>query len=144
MKAKLPLTLTIALVFYALTDILIWQRIFEAHELWEFADAYHAGWFVSLGGYAALGAVFLWPRWKDALFYVVALFVAAFSGLEDVLYYLLDFRHMPAALPWLGSNPMILGTTAPEVVFSALLWLAVLVALAGFLFGKPVQAKEKP
>jgi hypothetical protein len=97
----------IALIFYTVTDILVWQRVFEANQLVKYADTYHVGWFVSLAGYAAVGVVIMADRWKDCVFFLVALSVGAFSGLEDVLYYLLDRKPMPAALPWLGSNPLI-------------------------------------
>src|SRR5687767_5058392 len=38
----------IALLFYTVVDILIWQRVFEANNMVEYAHTYHAGWFVSL------------------------------------------------------------------------------------------------
>ncbi len=80
----------IALTFYTITDILIWQRIFETNNMTQYADLYHTGWFVTLAGYAVMGTILLWGSWKDCLYFVTSLFIAAFSGLEDVLYYALD------------------------------------------------------
>lgn len=128
MKKYRPiLTALIALLFYTGTDILIWQRIFETNNLVRYADIYHAGWFVTLAGYAVLGIFFMWGAWKDCLYFLTALFVGAFSGLEDVLYYVLDGKPLPASLPWLAGNPMILGASRTGVVGSILFWLATLV-----------------
>ncbi len=123
------LAVTIALLFYTATDILVWQRIFEFHQLIEYADLYHTGWFISLAGYATLGLILLWGQWKDCLYYLVSLAVGAFSGIEDVLYYVLDGRPLPPSLPWLGSNPLIASVSRGGVLASAGFWVAVLVGL---------------
>lgn len=142
MKRHRPIiTALIALLFYTVTDILIWQRIFEANEMTEFADTYHTGWFVTLAGYALMGLVFMWGSWKECLYFLAALFVGAFSGLEDVLYYVLDGKHMPAYLPWLYRNPLVFETTRAGVLFSVLFWLTALVIFYIFLF---VWRKEQP
>src|SRR5512140_534428 len=78
-----------AILFYAITDILIWQRIFESNKMVEYASIYHTGWFMTLAGYAVMGILLLWGSWKDCIYFVTALFIGAFSGLEDVLYYVL-------------------------------------------------------
>jgi hypothetical protein len=124
----------IALIFYTVTDILVWQRVFEANQLVKYADTYHVGWFVSLAGYAAIGVVIMADRWKDCVFFLVALSVGAFSGLEDVLYYLLDRRPMPTALPWLESNPLIFETSRLGVIASVGCWLVVLGVLYAALY----------
>jgi len=124
----------VALLFYTLTDILGWQRIFEAHNMVEFAGTYHAGWFVSLAGYASMGILLMWGRWKDCLYFVVSLFITAFSGLEDILYYVLDRKPMPESLPWLGSNPLIYGESRMEVIASVLFWLAALTVFYTLLY----------
>jgi hypothetical protein len=116
----------IALFFYTVVDILIWQRVFEANNMVEYARIYHTGWFVSLAGYGLMGILLMWGAWKDCLFFITSLFVAAFSGLEDVLYYLLDRKPMPEALPWLDSNPMIYHVSRTGVLFSVLFWMVVL------------------
>jgi hypothetical protein len=128
-KIRPLLAVTLALVFYSVTDILVWQRIFEGHQLVEYADMYHTGWFVSLAGYATIGLILLWGQWKDCLYYLVALAIGAFSGLEDVLYYVLDRRSLPASLPWLGSNPLIGSVSRTGLLTSVVFWLAVLVLL---------------
>jgi hypothetical protein len=119
----------LALFFYSVTDILVWQRIFEFHRLVEYADTYHTGWFVSLAGYATLGLVLLWGHWKDCVYYLVALFIGAFSGLEDVLYYVLDGRPLPASLPWLDNNPMIGASSRNGLLTSVFFWFAMLIVL---------------
>ena len=128
-KYRPILATLIALLFYTLTDILVWQRIFEAHNMVEFAGTYHAGWFVTLAGYASMGVLLMWGKWKDCLYFVVSLVVTAFSGLEDILYYILDRKPMPASLPWLEINPLILGSTRMQVIGSVVFWLAALVVL---------------
>ncbi|HEY6072271.1 MAG TPA: hypothetical protein VIV15_02500, partial [Anaerolineales bacterium] len=85
--------------------------------------------FVSLAGYACMGLLLMWGRWKDCVYFVVSLVVTAFSGLEDILYYILDRKPMPASLPWLDSNPLILGSTRLQVIGSVVFWLAALVVL---------------
>lgn len=141
MKSLRPvLTALIALLFYSVTDILIWQRIFEANQMVEYADMYHTGWFVTLAGYALLGTFLMWGNWKDCLYFLTTLFVGAFSGLEDVLYYILDGKPMPEALPWLDNNPMIYASSRTGVLWSVLFWLMVLVALYVVLY---VWRKEK-
>ena len=124
----------IALFFYTVTDILIWQRIFEPNNMVEYADIYHTGWFVTLTGYAVMGTILLWGSWKDCLYFVTALFVAAFRGLEEVLYYALDRKPMPEALPWLDGNPMIYHSTREGVIFSVIFWLFSLTVLYYFLY----------
>ncbi len=128
-KIRPILAVALALFFYTVTDILVWQRIFEFHRLVEYADMYHTGWFVSLAGYATIGLVLLWGQWKDCLYYEVSLAIGAFSGLEDVLYYVLDGRQMPASLPWLGSNPMIGSVSRSGVLTSVFFWLAIILLL---------------
>lgn len=124
----------IALFFYTITDILIWQRIFEANNMVSYADLYHTGWFVTLAGYAVMGTILLWGEWKDCFYFVTSLFVAAFSGLEDLLYYALDRKPMPEALPWLSANRMIFHATREGVIISVIFWLSALAALYFFLF----------
>ena len=55
--------------------------------------------------------------------------MGAFSGLEDILYYILDGKPMPDMLPWLDGNPMILHVSRAGVIGSVSLWLTVLVVL---------------
>jgi hypothetical protein len=124
----------IALVFYTITDILIWQRIFETNNMTEYADVYHTGWFITLAGYAVMGTILLWGSWKDCLYFVTSLFIAAFSGLEDILYYALDRKPMPESLPWLDRNPMIYAGTREGVILSVVFWLTALVALYFLLY----------
>ena len=128
-KIRPILAVTLALFFYTVTDILVWQRIFEHYRLVEYADMYHTGWFVSLAGYATIGLILLWGRWRDCLYYLVSLAIGAFSGLEDVLYYVLDGRAMPASLPWLSSNPMIGSVTREGVLTSVFFWLGIMLFL---------------
>ena len=123
-----------ALLFYTIADILVWQRIFEANNMVEHADTYHIGWFVSLAGYATIGLLLMWGEWKDCLFFLISLFVGAFSGLEDVLYYLLDRKPMPESLPWLDSNPMIYHASREGVLLSVLFWLTGLAFLYFWLY----------
>ena len=135
-KFRPILTALVALLFYTVTDILIWQRIFEANQMVEYADMYHTGWFVTLAGYALLGILFMWGAWKDCLFFLITLFIGAFSGLEDVLYYVLDGKPMPKVLPWLNSNPMIYGNSRTTLIGSVLFWMVVLVVLYSVLYVK--------
>jgi hypothetical protein len=124
----------LALTFYTFADILIWQRIFETNQMVQYANIYHTGWFVSLAGYAILGLVLMWGDWKDCVYFLTSLFVGAFSGLEDILYYLLDGKSMPAMLPWLDRNPMILHVSREGVIGSVSLWLTLLVVLYFLLY----------
>jgi hypothetical protein len=73
----------------------------------------------------ALGAVLLWDAKLYALWFVFAFYSLNFSGLEDVLYYWLDGKAIPAACPWLDKNPFILFHPAGgwTLVASALLWI---------------------
>lgn len=135
MKRLRPvLTALIALLFYSVTDILVWQRIFEANKMVEYADMYHTGWFVTLAGYALLGALLMWGDWKDCLYFLATLFIGAFSGLEDVLYYVLDRKPMPDSLPWLDRNPMIYASSRAGVLWSVTFWFLVLVILYVVLY----------
>ena len=124
----------IALLFYITTDILIWQRVFEANDLTQPAGPYHTGWFVTLAGYGLLGPLLMWGAWKDVLYFLTWLFVGAFTGLEDVLYYLLDGKPMPEHLPWLDANPMIYEVSRTGVVSSVLFWMAALIVLYVMLY----------
>jgi hypothetical protein len=133
-KYRPVITALTALLFYTIADILVWQRIFEANNMVEHADTYHVGWFVSLAGYATIGLLLMWGEWKDCFFFLTSLFVGAFSGLEDVLYYLLDRKPMPESLPWLDANPMIYHVSREGVLLSVLFWLTGLVLLYFWLY----------
>jgi hypothetical protein len=124
----------LALFFYTVTDILVWQRIFESNKLIAYADMYHTGWFVSLAGYATIGLILLWGNWKDCLYFLTALGVGAFSGLEDIMYYVLDRKPMPASLPWLGHNPMIYASSRTGIISSVIFWIGALVVLYVVLY----------
>ena len=137
------LAAALALLFYTFADILIWQRIFETNQMVQYANIYHTGWFVSLAGYAILGVVFLWGAWKDIAYYLISLFVGAFSGLEDVLYYLLDGKSMPESLPWLDRNPMIFHVSREGVIGSVSLWLFALLILYLILYHWRAKTKTE-
>lgn len=142
-KYRPVLAAALALLFYTFADILIWQRIFETNQMVQYASIYHTGWFVSLAGYAILGIVLMWGAWKDIAYFLISLFVGAFSGLEDVLYYLLDGKPMPDVLPWLESNPMILHVSRAGVIGSVLFWLLTLVLLYFVLYQYQWRAKPQ-
>jgi hypothetical protein len=133
-KYRPVLATIIALLFYTITDILVWQRIFEANQMIEYADVYHTGWFVSLGGYAVMGVLLMWDNWKDCMYFCISLFVAAFSGLEDILYYVLDGKPIPDSLPWLANNPMIYHSSRIGLISSVVFWLVLLALLYFVLY----------
>ena len=141
-KLRPVLAAALALIFYTFADILIWQRIFETNQMVEYANVYHTGWFVSLAGYAILGVILLWDNWRDCVYYLVSLFVGAFSGLEDILYYLLDGKTMPESLPWLSNNPMIFHASREGVIGSVSLWLLGLVMLYLVLYQWRAKARS--
>lgn len=145
MKPYRPIvTACAALLFYTGTDILVWQRIFEANQLVKYANSYHVGWFVSLAGYATIGVVLMWGAWKDCLFFLTVLFVGAFSGLEDLLYYVLDRRPIPESLPWLANNPMIYQSSRTGLIISILFWIAMLTMLYFVLYILPQKLHSVP
>jgi hypothetical protein len=112
-------------------DILIWQRIFEANEVWDLGlGVYHWGWFQALFGFMALGFLLFHPHVRRMVTFPLSLGIIAFSGLEDILYYWLDGKHIPAVLPWLNSNPLLLKpVTVERLLISAVFWVLVVVAL---------------
>jgi hypothetical protein len=122
-----------------LSDILLWQRIFEAHQLSMFDPQYQTGHVAILVGMMALGAVLLIEAGVWALWFEGALYTMAFGGVEDVLYYWFDGRSIPSALPWLDRSHLILirplqgDVTSGELLASAafwlVLWLAALIVL---------------
>ncbi len=142
-KYRPAIAAALALIFYTFADILIWQRIFETNQMVQYASIYHTGWFVSLAGYAILGVVLMWGEWKDIVYFLISLFVGAFSGLEDVLYYILDGKPMPDVLPWLEGNPMILHVSRAGVIGSVLFWLLALVLLYFVLYQWLTKRQEK-
>jgi hypothetical protein len=124
---KSGLAVLTALLSYTMVDIMIWQRIFESHNLNKFAYLYHPGWIAMLGGEIVLGALLLIPNWRAVLFYVVALISMALCGMEDILYYWLDGRAIPYYLPWLDRNPWILfkPVTSSNLLLSVSIWVGV-------------------
>jgi hypothetical protein len=112
-------------------DILIWQRIFETHRLFEMSiGVYHWGWLHSLFGFMSLGVLLCYPSLRRMITFPISLAILAFSGLEDCLYYWLDGKALPAALPWLSSNPLLLKpVTFDRLVLSASFWILLVVAL---------------
>lgn len=126
-KIRPVIVATLALLFYTLTDILIWQRIFETNNLTQYASTYKTGWLVTLVGYGVLGSILMWGAWKDILYFLISLFVLAFSGLQDMLHYVLGGEPIPETLPWLDANPMIFEVSRTGVVSSVLFWIVALV-----------------
>jgi len=120
-----------AIYFYTKSDILIWQRIFETHELWDLGiGVYHWGWLHTLFGYMLLGSILIYPNLRRMITFPLTLLILAFSGLEDILYYWLDGKALPNVLPWLDPNPLILKpVTADRLVLSALFWILIVIAL---------------
>jgi hypothetical protein len=120
-----------AIVFYALSDILLWQRIFEEHGLYRFDGQYQTGHVAVLVGLIAVGMVLLYDAGPWAIWYGLALYTLAYSGLEDVLYYILDSRPIPNLLPWLDENRLILfkPVTHGGLLASSALWLSGWVAV---------------
>ncbi len=127
--------LLVALGFYALSDILLWQRIFEAHQLSMFDSQYQTGHVAILIGMMGVGAVLLLDAGVWALWFEGALYTIAFGGGEDVLYYWLDGKQIPAVLPWLDRSRLIFvrpfagDVTSFELLASAAFWLSVWLSL---------------
>jgi hypothetical protein len=126
MKRRVVVALCVGLVFYALSDILLWQRIFEAHDLFQYDMQYQSGHVSTLVAMIGVGVVLLWDARLWALWYAAAFYTLTFSGLEDVLYYWLDGHQIPASCPWLNNNPLILFKPAGgwSLAVSALIWIA--------------------
>jgi hypothetical protein len=141
---KFWVALVVALFFYARMDILIWQRIFETHALYELgAGAYHWGWIQSLFGFMILGVLVCYPNHRQMVTFPLSLAILAFSGLEDILYYWMDGKALPSVLPWLDRNPLLLKpVTVERILISAAFWLVFVIVLdiAGEHFEKKVKS----
>jgi hypothetical protein len=126
--------LAVAIFFYTKMDILIWQRIFEEHKLISLGiGMYHWGWLQSLFGFMTLGILVCYPDRRRMITFPISLSILAFSGLEDVLYYWLDGKKIPAELPWLSSNPLILKpVTVDHLLVSAAFWILFVIGLDVF------------
>jgi hypothetical protein len=128
LRARVRVTVALAtgLFFYALSDVLLWQRIFEQHDLFQFDRQYQSGHVATLVGLIAVGMVLLIDAGWWALWYGAAFYTLTFSGLEDVLYYWLDGHAIPSSCPWLNSDPLIIFKPAGGLglVASAALWIA--------------------
>jgi len=116
--------MTTGLFFYALSDVLLWQRIFERHDIAQFDAQYQTGHVTTLVALIGVGVVLLWDVRLYALWYAGALYSLAFGGAADVLYYWIDHRAVPTATPWLNDNPFILFKPAGgwSLVASAVIW----------------------
>jgi len=112
-------------------DILLWQRIFAAHEMVNVAtDPHQGGWMQALIGFTALGTLLYFGGGHRMVTFPLSLTMLVFSGMEDVLYYWLDGRPIPARLPWLAANRIILQpVTNITLLASAGWWLLVVVAV---------------
>jgi hypothetical protein len=87
-----------------------------------------------------LGMLLFYPNVRRMVTFPISLAILAFSGAEDILYYWLDSRPIPAYLPWLESNPLILKpVTADSLLISAVFWLAVI--FLGDVVGQAVQGR---
>lgn len=140
---KFWVALAVALFFYARMDILIWQRIFETHSLYDLGvGVYHWGWIQSLFGFMILGVLVCYPNPRLMVTFPVSLAILAFSGLEDILYYWLDGKALPTVLPWLDSNPLLLKpVTVSNLLISAAFWIAFVILLD--VVGERLEKKVK-
>jgi hypothetical protein len=125
MRRRILAALAIGLVFYALSDILLWQRIFETHALYQYDYRYQTGHRAVLVGMIAVGVILLYQTRLWAIWFALAFYTLAFSGVEDVLYYALDGRWIPDRCPWLDGNRLILfkPVTATSLILSAIVWV---------------------
>jgi len=105
--------------------VLLWQRIFEAHDLFQFDAQYQSGHLSTLVALIGVGVVLLWDARLWALWYAAAFYTLTFSGLEDVLYYWLAGRSIPATLPWLDDNRLIIfkPVTSETLLLNVALWI---------------------
>ena len=143
-KYRPVIAAAMALLFYTIADILIWQRISSRLTKWfnMLPSIILAGLFL-WQAYAIMGVILMWDAWKDCLYFLTSLFVGAFSGLEDILYYLLDGKPMPHTLPWLEGNPMIYHVSRVGVIGSVSFWMMALAILYILLYHwqTPIAAK---
>src|ERR1700730_14569150 len=86
-RRKVVVALVIGLFFYALSDLLLWQRIFEQHSMFQFDYQSKSGHVSTLVAMIGIGVVLLWDAKLWAVWYAAAFYTLAFSGLEDILYY---------------------------------------------------------
>jgi len=137
MRRKVLVALAAGLFFYALSDVLLWQRIFESHDMWEYQRQYDTGHVTTLVALIGVGMVLLWDRKLYALWYAGAFYTLAFGGFCDTLYYWIDHRAIPTAMPWLNGDPFILFKPAGGLglVASSALWIVIWV---GALWSGPL------
>jgi hypothetical protein len=137
------IALAVAIFFYARTDILIWQRIFETHQLIEIGNGvYHWGWLQSLFGFMVLGALGCYPNIRRMILFPISLGLLAYSGIEDILYYWLDGKPVPSLLPWLNQNPLLLKPVTSGTLFiSAVFWIVVVIGL--YILGASLERQIK-
>ncbi len=142
---KAALAVAIALFSYTMLDIMIWQRIFETHNLSVFASLYHPGWIVMLGSELTVGALLLFPNWRAMLFHTGALLGLGLCGVEDILYYWLDGRPIPYWLPWLDRNPAILlkPVDSTNLLISSAIWVAAFVIAFVLLCWDESRARKR-
>lgn len=132
---RVVLAVAVGLGFYSLSDVLLWQRIFEANNLSTFDDAYQTGHVAILVGIIGVGAVLLLESGWLALWFGGAMYATAFGGAADVLYYWLDARPIPGELPWLDRSRLIFvrpltgDVTNVELIASTALWILVCAAV---------------
>ncbi len=140
-----------ALLTWSWSDVLTWQRIFEAGGLYQYDAAYQSGHQVVLFGLIALGVMLLLRSglvWAAA--YALAVYTLAYGGVADLLYYWLDRRALPSALPWLdSSHPLIVRhpVTAAGLEISAALWVGLwltLLAVQTWRCARPERSADGP
>lgn len=131
---KGALTALYALTLYTVSDILVWQRIFEANELWQYDKAYHIGWHITLCGYLLAGLMH--KDIRDKIMHFVCLLVFSQNGTEDVFYYWFDFRAIPDRLHWLDNSAWIYFSpvTRTNLIVNVVLWIFPLIVLFGLMY----------
>jgi hypothetical protein len=119
------LTTAAVILAWSIQDIFVWQRWFEARDLYQFDTEYqywHSAFLL-----VSIAAGCAWLKGWRGLMFAVATWTLANSGLADVLYYWLDFRNIPENLPWLNTlHPLVIGhpATRDSVVVSSLIWIS--------------------
>jgi hypothetical protein len=148
-ELKAALAVAVGLLTLAASDALIWGHIFEAQHMNHIASldrVYHVGYLAVLAGLIGVGMVALWSWWS--LWYAAALGTLAQSGLEDVLYYWLDRRPLPTALPWLDAQHPLIPfhpVTSDGLVLSVCLWLGFwAVTLMVLAWWRSVRVRQVP
>ena len=121
---------------WTIVDIIIWGKIFAAHDLFQYGYLYHICWWIINITMILSATIYMSANKQELILFIWTSFIFSCISIEDVCYYWFDLEPIPNKLPWLNFNPFILfkPVTSSGLVSSICIWLIMWIVISILLW----------